>query len=1350
MKTSTDKDYKILFDSNPFPLIVYDAGSFKILDANTAAVDLYGYARHEMLSLNLNDLLSDNKLAELYPPPEEGKCRRVYHRKKDGTEIPLNVKSSPISFEGKPAKLDSIIPEFTPGETDYLKIHYTAVVDASEDAIISKNLDGIIMSWSKGAERMYGYRAAEVIGRNIDILTPPDKKDETGEIMNAIGRGERFDHFETRRVAKDGTVLYVVISVSPLQDTDGNIIGATATARNISRTKETLARLEENDIIFKHLIENLTEVFYVSDPRKPEIIYMSKAIEKVFGESVNRIYQNPLSYLDFIVDEDLGKARRALAKQIKGISTDYIFRIIRRDGSIRHLRERAFPVKNIRGEVFRIIGVAEDITDRIESEIRLKDSEYRYRSIFESATVSMWESDFNGVQNLLEGIKRDGTGDFRKYLDEHPEFVTECIRTAKIIDVNPKTVALFRAADKEHLVNHFADLRTTDFDNFFKEMLIVFAGGGKHFESEFEMKTFSGERLSIYSITSFPGETSPYRYTLSSLIDISERKRTERALSESEQRFRVMADTAPVLIWTAGPDKSFYYFNKPWLDFTGRTIEEETGEGWMERIHPIDRPQLKAVYDTAFESKEEFRHEFRVRRSDGRERWLLSHGVPRYSVDGTFQGYIGSAVDITERKLDEVELSKSLAREKRALRQAEKVQNKLKYLAEASIILNSSLDYAKTMGSLARLLTPAVCDWFVVDLYFNDKLRRLTIYHENSDKIQLAEEMQEKYPPDMQDGEGIPRVIRTGESLLIKKLSDKILKENIKNEELLNIFSRLGIRSVIIVPLKLRERILGAITLCTAESGNYYDEDDLGFAEDIAHRASVAIDNAHLFRQIEELNRNLEYTIEQQQKEIKYRKKIEKELRESEERFRLITENSNDFISLLDENDRYIFTNRAFTRMLGYEENDIVGKVTPFDICHPEDRELLKQSGISSVLELRYRRKDGGYVWVESSSLKVVYHGKQVTIRISRNINERKRIENERERLYSQLEEQRIRIDNLVANIPGVVWEAYGEPDAAYQRIDFVSNYAEKMLGYSIDEWLNTPNFWLKIVHPDDREASAKYARQSYDEKKESINRFRWIAKDGSVLWIESYSTSICDGDGKVIGMRGVSMNITEQMKFEQQLSSSLKEKEILLKEIHHRVKNNMQVISSLLSLQAKTIPDKKTQEVFDESRNRIRSMALIHEKLYQSKDLFRIDFRNYVVDLLNNLMISYGFRAKNIEARVNVEDIVFDINIAITLGLIINELASNSYKHAFRDRRDGCIEVSIMKKEMNLILIVKDNGSGIPEGADLKKSESLGLQLVDTLIEQLYGKFEIINDGGTEVRIEFPDPGVGEGEREE
>jgi sigma-B regulation protein RsbU (phosphoserine phosphatase) len=399
MKTSTDKDYKILFDSNPFPLIVYDAGSFKILDANTAAVDLYGYARHEMLSLNLNDLLSDNKLAELYPPPEEGKCRRVYHRKKDGTEIPLNVKSSPISFEGKPAKLDSIIPEFTPGETDYLKIHYTAVVDASEDAIISKNLDGIIMSWSKGAERMYGYRAAEVIGRNIDILTPPDKKDETGEIMNAIGRGERFDHFETRRVAKDGTVLYVVISVSPLQDTDGNIIGATATARNISRTKETLARLEENDIIFKHLIENLTEVFYVSDPRKPEIIYMSKAIEKVFGESVNRIYQNPLSYLDFIVDEDLGKARRALAKQIKGISTDYIFRIIRRDGSIRHLRERAFPVKNIRGEVFRIIGVAEDITDRIESEIRLKDSEYRYRSIFESATVSMWESDFNGVRN---------------------------------------------------------------------------------------------------------------------------------------------------------------------------------------------------------------------------------------------------------------------------------------------------------------------------------------------------------------------------------------------------------------------------------------------------------------------------------------------------------------------------------------------------------------------------------------------------------------------------------------------------------------------------------------------------------------------------------------------------------------------------------------------------------------------------------------------------------------------------------------------------------------------------------------------------------------------------------------
>ncbi len=1337
MNTITGADYKTLFDLNPLPLVIYDPVSLNILDANSAAYDLYGYSRSELLALRLPDLFHDSSLNEINNPERFNGSARIYHRKKDGTKIPLNIKSNEVTFDNKPARLETIIPALPERAADYLRLLFTSIIESSDDAIISKDMDGIILSWNKGAEKMYGYKAEEVIGKNIDIIAPPDKKDEIREIMNTLRRGERYDHYETKRMTKDGRILWVSITVSPLKDLSGRIIGASAIARNISKTKETLARLQENEVIFKHLIENLTEVFYVSNPAKPEVLYMSNAYEGVFGEPVHKIYENPGVYIDYIIPEDRRKAKKALAKQMRGISTDYTYRIMRADGKLKYLRERAFPVQDPSGRVTRVIGIADDITERIESESEVRRSEYRYRSIFESTAVSLWESDDSGAVEMLDQLKASGVENFRKYFQEHPEFVSECYSRLRLVDANPRSVMMFKARNKKDLLENLKQLLTDDFLDKFTELLIVRAKGGKHFETEYELKTFSGEPIHIYSITNFPEENSPYGYTIASLVDITERKLTERALSESEQRFRVMADTAPVMIWTVGVDHQFYYFNKPWIDFRGRSIDEEIREGWMQGIHPIDLPAFRNAFDTAFENQDEFHFEFRLMRYDGKDRWLLTHGVPRYSLDGTFQGYIGSAVDITERKADEVALSKVLASEQRALFQAEEVQAKLKYLAEASYILNSSLDYTETIRSLAQLLTPAVCDWFAVDLAKGEGIQRLIVYHKDPEKIRFAQDLQNKYPPKMEEPTGVPNVIRTGRAELYSELSDEFLRKAIKDKELYLIFKKLGIRSIMIVPLEVRGKVLGALTLCTAESDKNYNEDDLRFAGDIAHRAAMAIDNASLFSQIGELNKNLETTIRLQQKEIKYRKKIERDLRESEERFRLITENSNDFISLLDENDIFIYANPALIKELGYSQDDLIGKVSPNDLVFEEDLYLIQDYKRQPIIEVRYKKRDGAFVWVESSSLNVNYHGKLVTIRISRDITERKRIEIERVKLYSQLEMQRIRIDNLIANVPGVVWEAYGEPGTSEQKISFISKYVEKLLGFAGDDWKNNPEFWTSVMHPDDIEHAVENARKQYRENKPLTDRFRWIAKDGSELWIESQSTCISDSDGNVIGLRGVNINITEQIKFEQDLSASLKEKEILLKEIHHRVKNNMQVISSLLSLQSKTISDSQTQEIFDESRNRIRSMALIHEKLYQSKDLFNIDFHSYVTDLVNNLMISYGLRGKHIDTRIDIENISFDINSAISLGLVINELASNAYKHAFKGRNSGEILVSIHRHNGGYELIVKDDGVGLPEG-EYRKSDSLGLQLVETLIEQLDGTLEMHSENGTTIRVTF------------
>jgi len=208
----------------------------------------------------------------------------------------------------------------------------------------------------------------------------------------------------------------------------------------------------------------------------------------------------------------------------------------------------------------------------------------------------------------------------------------------------------------------------------------------------------------------------------------------------------------------------------------------------------------------------------------------------------------------------------------------------------------------------------------------------------------------------------------------------------------------------------------------------------------------------------------------------------------------------------------------------------------------------------------------------------------------------------------------------------------------------------------------------------------------------------------------------------------------------EEQIKSSLKEKEILLSEIHHRVKNNMQIISSLLGLQAESIKEKKYLDMINDSRNRIISMYIIHEKLYRSSDLEKIEFNEYIRDLANGLLQSHGVKPGTIELNINVKDTSIGIDFAIPCGLIINELITNSLKYAFPDGRKGKISVSLHPLDGSMFeLVVSDNGAGIPPDVDFRKTESLGLRLVTILAEnQLQGKVDLNRNGGTEFTIKF------------
>ena len=230
----------------------------------------------------------------------------------------------------------------------------------------------------------------------------------------------------------------------------------------------------------------------------------------------------------------------------------------------------------------------------------------------------------------------------------------------------------------------------------------------------------------------------------------------------------------------------------------------------------------------------------------------------------------------------------------------------------------------------------------------------------------------------------------------------------------------------------------------------------------------------------------------------------------------------------------------------------------------------------------------------------------------------------------------------------------------------------------------------------------------------------------------------IKDKYGNVLGSVHIARDITQRKIMEDQIKNSLQEKEMLIKETYHRVKNNLMVISSLLDLQARYIEDIETQNIFKDSQNRARSMALIHEKLYQTTDLKWINFADYIKNLSTELFRTYSDQSNNIQIDFDVENHKLDNDTSIPLGLIVNELISNNLKHAFPDGREGSIKIKFYKENEEYVLIISDNGIGFPDDFKIENVDSLGLRIVNSLVDQIHGNIEMDGTQGTEFTIKF------------
>lgn len=304
--------------------------------------------------------------------------------------------------------------------------------------------------------------------------------------------------------------------------------------------------------------------------------------------------------------------------------------------------------------------------------------------------------------------------------------------------------------------------------------------------------------------------------------------------------------------------------------------------------------------------------------------------------------------------------------------------------------------------------------------------------------------------------------------------------------------------------------------------------------------------------------------------------------------------------------------------------------------------------------------------------------------------------------------------------------------------ITIVNSETERMFGYEREELIGQPIEMLVPERSRGHHASDR-AAYSADPKTRPMGAGRQLSgrrKDGIEFPVEISLSPLRTGSESLV--ISIVRDVTERRAFEQQIQTSLREKEALLREIHHRVKNNLQITSSLLRLQASNISDADARAIFDATQLRIRSMALVHEKLYQARDLTRINFGDYVRTLAELLFKSFAVETNAVSLDISGADVLLDIDIAVPCGLVVNEILSNALKHAFPGGR-GTIGVHLARTDKQCVMTIRDDGVGLPPQFDLHSIDTLGLQLVRGLVQQIDGCLEVRSIIGTEFRIEFP-----------
>ena len=436
---------------------------------------------------------------------------------------------------------------------------------------------------------------------------------------------------------------------------------------------------------------------------------------------------------------------------------------------------------------------------------------------------------------------------------------------------------------------------------------------------------------------------------------------------------------------------------------------------------------------------------------------------------------------------------------------------------------------------------------------------------------------------------------------------------------------------------------------------------------------------------------------------------------------------------ILDTHGKIVEANLRAGTLLGINRKELIGRpLAPFiarddrDTFHRHCQDVLK-TGTRQICEMQLREETGASHWVYFESLAAhdelgrITHWRTALL----DITERKRAE-------EVMRESEQRFHTMADTAPVLIWMSGLDKVCTYFNqgwFNYTGRTKEQELGSG----------WADGVHPEDFDRCLERYTEAFDRREPFQMEYRLRKADGQYGWLLDHGVPRFLPNGEFAGYIGSCIDLTEGKDLEDRLRKAVKEKESLLREVHHRVKNNLQMISSLLNLQAASIKDPQVVQLFRECQTRITSIALLHETLHRSNDLSCIRMSNYLRTLAGHVSRSYGVDPKAIVLDLLVEDLTFDIDTAMTCGMIVEELLSNSLKHAYTVGKEGRIQIELQAQDEGAYLLqVSDDGVGISKDGVQRNPGSLGLELVNLLVDKLEGAVKLQSGPGTAWRIEF------------